>query len=288
MRAIAAGIVAGVVLVATVGSPGLVATTHAQPTPDVTRAKDLYQAAELAMTEGRYADAARDYGAAYEITKDPVLFFKLGSANERGKNCKVALIYYKRYLRDGKPSDEFATLTKSRITACGGDLKDTEPAPAAEPAPATGSAAEPDPGSTPAEPVPTPTPPPKPAPKPRHRLAWILIGGSIASFTMGAVLAYSANAAENDVDDLYVGLGGTPPVFDVRTRARFDDLIEEGERYEKLSWVGFGFAGALALGAVIRFATDDDVESEPMAPKSVRVTPTISPQSAGVSATVRF
>src|SRR5258708_4771468 len=85
MRAAASAVVAAAVTVAL-----LVPSPRAQPSPDVNRAKDLYVSAEAAMTEARYADALRDYGAAYELTKDPVLFYKIGTANEKAGKCDTA------------------------------------------------------------------------------------------------------------------------------------------------------------------------------------------------------
>jgi hypothetical protein len=114
----------------------------------------------------------------------------------------------------------------------------------------------------------------------------MLVGGSIASVTVGAVLAYSANASESDLDDLYVGGPTGVPQFDARTKARYDDLVAEGERYQKLSVLSFGVAGALALGAAIKFLTDPDPEVAP--DRAVRVTPTVSPHGGGVTAIVRF
>jgi len=297
MRAVVAGVVASVVVAtAIVGPSGIISTSRAQPAQqgDLARAKELYKAAETAMTDNRFMDAARDYGAAYDITKDPVLFYKIGSANERAGKCDVALIYFRRYLREAKPSDTFIALTRERITVCGGDPKDAGSGSAVDPVgagsgsvvsgsadPGAGSAAVPDPGLGSAVP-----PPPSTAQPGKHRLAWILVGGSIASLTVGAVLGYSANAAESDVNDLYVGLNGTPPVFNSSTQKRFDDLVAEGERYQTLSWVAFGIAGGLAIGAAIKFATakDDEVDTK----QSVRVTPTVSPRGAGVSAVIRF
>src|SRR5262245_13563766 len=74
---------------------------YAQPSTDVARAKDLYRSGEAAMKDGRFDDAVRDYGAAYELSKDPALFFKIGRANHRAGRCEIALIYYARYLREG-------------------------------------------------------------------------------------------------------------------------------------------------------------------------------------------
>lgn len=114
----------------------------------------------------------------------------------------------------------------------------------------------------------------------RHRGPWLLVGGSIALVTLGAVLAYSANAAERDVEDLYVGLGGTPPPFNATTRRLYDDAIAEGRRYQTLSIASFGLAGALAVGAAVWFA---------LAPsEKIIVAPAVAPGAAGASASIRF
>ncbi|MEO7731411.1 MAG: hypothetical protein ABIY55_10590, partial [Kofleriaceae bacterium] len=139
-------VITAAVLAATVVHP----VTRAQPAPELARARDLYTVAEAAMKDGRFDDAARDYGAAFELSKDPALFFKIGRAQERGGKCDVALVYYARYLHDGHPTEQFAAATRERITACGGDAKNPGAGSAAqagsgsattEPATGTGSAA---------------------------------------------------------------------------------------------------------------------------------------------------
>jgi hypothetical protein len=259
------------------------ASALAQPAPDVGRAKTLYDAAQTAMTESRYADAIRDYTAAFEITKDSVLLFKLGTAYQKFGQCELALTYYRRYLKEGKPAEPFVNLTRDRIVACNGDPDgDREPAP-------------PGSGDPPVAPPPTPpvveTKPTEPAapvgpktPQPMlgtNRAAWLLVGGSIAFVTLGSVLAYSSNAAERDLQDLYVGLGGQTPAFDAGTRARYDEAVAEGERYEKLSWISFGIAGGLAIGAAVRFLTASETET-------TEILPTVTPTGAGASARWRF
>ena len=284
----------GVVIGALVGA-ALVPPSQAQPAPDFARAKDLYATAEAAAQEGRFADAARDYGAAYEITRDPVLFWKIGSAHERAGKCDVALIYYGRYLREAHPSEAFVTLTRERIVACGGDPQASEPGAtgsaagsgsasgsgsgsgsgsASGSASGAGSGAASGSGSGSAA-APSPV-------RPHDRAAWLLVTGSIALVTVGAVLAYSANSAENDVADLYVGLGGQPPAFDDKTRTRYDELIATGRRYEHLSWASFGLAGATAIGAAVLFLHGRHAED------GVILAPTVSPTSGGVSALLRF
>jgi hypothetical protein len=137
-RAPAAGAVVVTALLAGVASP----VGHAQPAPgaELDRAKDLYASGEAAMKDGRYADAVRDYGAAYELSKDPALFFKIARANERAGKCDVALIYYARYLHDGRPAARFVTATRERIVACGGDPQGTAAPPIAPPTAAAPSA----------------------------------------------------------------------------------------------------------------------------------------------------
>ncbi len=292
MRAVAPRVLALVLVVAALALPA-----GAQPAPDLERAKDLYLSAEAAMREARYDDAARDYGAAYELTKDPAFFYKLGSANERAGKCDVAVIYYRRYLKDGKPTEAFAKLTAARIEACGGAA--AQPAPGPEPGGSAEPGGSPEPGPRPEpkpEPAPTPggaaggdpvagaagsePPPPLPPQLGRHRGPWLLVGGSLALVTVGAVFAYSANAAERDVEDLYVGLNGTPPPYNATTRKLHDDAIAEGRRYQTLSIVSFSLAGAMAAGAAVWFALDRG--------EQLTVAPALAPGSAGVSTTIRF
>ncbi len=108
----------------------------------------------------------------------------------------------------------------------------------------------------------------------------MLVGGAIAAATAGAVLAYSANAAENDVNDLYVGLGGEPPAFNDATRDRFDAVVAEGKRYQALSIASFGVAGVLGALAAWRFVVGRE--------SAVRVTPAVTPSGASVSAGWKF
>ena len=123
MRAAASVVLACVVAFA------LASRGHAQPSSaDLDRARIMYAAAELAMTESRFADAARDYALAYDASKDPALLFKIGGANERAGKCDVAVDYFWRYLREAKPTPDFVTLTQQRIRICGGN-PDVDPHP---------------------------------------------------------------------------------------------------------------------------------------------------------------
>ena len=114
-----------------------------------------------------------------------------------------------------------------------------------------------------------------PVPSRREDAAWLLVGGALTFVTTGIVLAYAANSTETDIEDLYVSINGTPPVFDGKTKARYDQLVEQGNRYEHLSWLSFGVAGGMAIGATILFWKHRSHEPS--------VTPIVTPNSAGVS-----
>jgi hypothetical protein len=233
----------------------------------------LYKAAEAAMASGSFDDAARDYGAAYEITKDSLLFFKIASAHDRGGRCPVALNYYRRYLAEGNPAPEFVTLTNQRIASC---EKPDVPLAAYKVRPET---LEPVKMVDVVEPVhSTGT---------KRTLAWVATGTSLAFATVGAVLAIAANSTQADIDDLVATrlTSGRPPTFDGTTKSRYNDLIKTGERSERLSWAAFGLAGAAAATATYLFVTSKDhTESAPTA----QVTPVLGRDYASVQATVRF
>lgn len=250
------------------------------------------------MAEGRYAEALRDYGAAHELTRDPALLFKLGRAHQELGECDAAVAHYRRYLEEARPAASFVALTRERIAACGAPAPDAgiNDGTSAGTSAGTGSAGAPPSTSSPGAAETNPpdgtsgaATEPAPAPAPavdlgRHRGPWLMIGGAIAAVTAGAVLAYSANAAERDIEDLYVGIGGRPPAFDEQLAARYRDAVDEGRRYERLSLISFGAAGALAIGATIWFLLDRDAPAD-----ALPIAPTVTPGGgAGVTTQLRF
>jgi hypothetical protein len=289
MRAVISGVTAGVVLAAAISTP------RAQPQPpDLAHAKELYDAANQAMNENRFDDAAQGYGAAYDITHDPILFFKIGVANEKAGHCDTALIYFGRYIKEAKPEEKYQAMAEDHIRACHGDVPADQGSAAVEPAgsgsgsaePAAGSATttEPAAGSGSATALPETgsdagsalvAPPPPVSDHLRgNDAAWLMVGGGLAFVTLGAVLAYAASSSEQDLKDLYVGLDGNPPVYDATLAKRYQGLLDEGHRYEHLSWGAFGVAGGFAVAATVLFLHGRH-ES--------RIEPVVGTHSAGVS-----
>ncbi|HEY1815670.1 MAG TPA: hypothetical protein VGG74_25150 [Kofleriaceae bacterium] len=285
MRALVAACTAGLVM-----STAAVGPAHAQPTSQLAQAKQLYDDATAEMAAAKYDDAARDFAAAYDITQDPVLFFKIGAANEKAGKCDVAVEYYRRYLDEAKPEPQYVELTNERMAACaaGGSAiaagsataTATASASASASGSATGSAAE---TATAAE---TGSAAGSASGSVFGRIRredrpWLLVGGAIAFVTVGAVLAYSANSSESDIRDLYAGVDNQPVTYDATTAQRYRDLVNEGHRYEYLSWASFGVGAAFGVAAAIYFVRDYNEQR-------FIVVPTATPQGAGVSATVRF
>lgn len=275
MRVAISGALAGLLVASSV-----TAQPTPAPAPDLAHAKQLYDTANQAMSEGRYDDAVQGYGAAYDITHDPILFFKIGTANEKAGRCDVALIYFGRYLREGKPDPHFQQLAQDHIRTCGGDPRNLVSNPPADsgsaattappPPEASGSASTTLPaltgsGSASMDAGSAALPPAPPPPRAHgNDAAWLMVGGGLAFATLGAVLAYSANSSEQDLKDLYVGLDGRPPTYDASVAKRYQSLVDEGNRYEHLSWASFGIAGGFAVAATILFLRHPDrVEPSP-------------------------
>lgn len=295
---------------------GLATLASAQPTPDFARAKQLYDAATSELDKGAYTDAVRDFGAAYDITKDPVVFFKIGVANEKAGKCEVALVYYARYVREAKPAQHFIDVTKEHVAACGGDWRSLEAKPKGDTlagmdtgsgsgsnldagsasvgsdvgSASVGSAVGSDAGSgsdvgSGSDLTGLGSGSATPAVAHRHGrdLPWLMVGGALAFVTAGAVLAYSASSSEQDIRDLYVGLDNMSPVYDMKTQQRYQELLDEGHRYQYLSLGAFGIAAGFTVAATLLFVHDHNVEQQ-----RLLVAPTASGTSAGVSATLRF
>ncbi|MCE9579293.1 MAG: hypothetical protein K8W52_39580 [Deltaproteobacteria bacterium] len=115
LRRVFAIVVVGAAMVVTLASP-------ASAQPDFKKAAEHYKNAEAAMAAEKWDSAASEYGIAYEITRDPVLFFKIAGAADKGGKCPLAITYYRRYLKEASPNEEFRKKTTERIVACGGKL----------------------------------------------------------------------------------------------------------------------------------------------------------------------
>jgi hypothetical protein len=266
----------------------------AQPTPgqpDFAAAKQHYQAAEDAVAKGDHATAAREYGIAYDITKDPVLFFKIGQSYDRAGDCASANAYYGRYLKEGNPSEDFKIKTEEAMKVCG----------QAKPPPPEGTSTggrKPETGNRKPETAPPATDreavgavaAPKSLddeePSWQRTAAWSSVGIAIALVTTGAVLGLSAASREEDVDNLieFRDAEGQPATYTGATRERYNDLISEGDRLESLAVVAFAASGVAAASAALFFVLDARASRR----DETALRPTAGPAGVGLSWGGRF
>lgn len=270
------------------------------PAPDYEAAKQHYQKAEQAAAKSEWSTAAKEYGIAYEITRDAVLFFKLGNAYQLSGDCTRAVEYFERYLKEANPSEEYARDTQERIHECqsgaaasattseggqkSGDVASDQRSAGDSPlaprlAEDTGSDDLP-PGEQPSfieEEVTW-----------QQTAAWSSVGLTVAFLSASAVLGLSASSREEDLNNLlrYTDSAGRPARFDSTVRSRYEDLQDEGDEFNSLSMVALGLAGASAAAAVVFFLLDDSVDED--SEGSLSLAPTIGGDSFGVHAGYRF
>jgi hypothetical protein len=281
--------------------------------PDFEAARRHYQAAEEAFARGDHATAAREYGIAYDITRDPVMFFKIGQSFDKAGDCRSARVYYGRYVKEGNPSPDHRARAEALGEACvskpGAEAATrkaarppapapTAPAPTGPTTRATttpgGPAAEPAPASPPAPSAAVTTEPDAAASPPieaqaswQRTAAWTSVGVALALGTTAAVLGLSAASREEDIRNLieFRDFEGEPTVYTGPARDRYADLVQEGKRLETLSIVAMAATGAAAASAAIFFVLDARAgDDDP----GTGLTPTVGAGQAGLGWTGQF
>ncbi|MBP8808049.1 MAG: hypothetical protein KBG48_22330 [Kofleriaceae bacterium] len=275
--------------------------------PDYKAAAEHYQLAETAMARGAYTDAALEYGIAYDITKDPILFFKIGQANDKAGRCAVALTYYNRYLKEGNPSPEYRRLTEERVVACGAAGTDGGTGDGGTGDGGTGDGGTGDGGTGdggtgdggtgdggtgdggagdgsqdgalggPDAGGPSFIDQPQSW---KRTGAWVATGLTVGLAAAGVVLAMSASGSEEDLQQLLdFRTAGRPARYD-EVRGTYDSLLDDGERYDQLATVAFIGAGATAVIATTLFLLDRGGRAE--SAKAARIRPAVDRRGGGV------
>ena len=287
----------------------------AQQKPDFEQAKRHYLKAQEALHQGDFSIAAREFGKAYEITKDPILFYKIALAHESAGDCESALIYYGRYLREANPSEQDKADAEARVVGCeaavgsGGD-EGTPDLPEGGPATGGGAGTQTGTGTDTtaaggadtgdALPSPVDDDVPLPAAEPTFideepswskTAGWVSVGVAVAAATTGAVLGLSASSREEDVQtliDYREPVTNTPATFEGNVADQYDDAVDEGESLEKLSMAAWGVAGAAAAAAAIFFVIDATSDDGGEVAARGRVTPVVGEDTFGVLAGWEF
>jgi hypothetical protein len=264
-----------------VGLSVLSATAHAQQ-PDYEAAREAYMTAEKAFAKGEFDVAAREFGIAYDITKDPVLFYRIALSYEKAGDCDTAVVYFGRYLKEGKPGDAERKLAEKSVARCtssgdntgtgdtgntgtgdtgtgdtgAGDTGNTGTGDTG--AGDTGDTGAGDTGDTGAGGITTPPPFEDDKPTWKRTAAWVSVGATVAFVTTGAVLGLSASSRQEDIDNLidFRDQDMMPQAFEGTIQEKYDDLVDEGKQLDMLSKVAFGLAGAAAISATVFFVLD--------------------------------
>lgn len=258
--------------------------------PDLEAARQHYQKGETAVAAGEWKTAAREYGAAYEITRDPVLFFKIAESNQNAGDCAAAIVYYRRYLREAPNVEPFRATTEDKIREC--EERQAEQQRQEEATDEAGDGAFVAGADFAPDPAPGAVPPSFVDDEPswQRTAAWASVGGFVAFTTIGAVLGLSSRSRAEDLDNLadFRDSNGNPATFTGTTRERYEDLIKEGEQLERFALIAFGAAGVAAGAAVLFFVLDatrpDDAEGVAAGARGVRVAPAIGADALGVTA----
>jgi tetratricopeptide (TPR) repeat protein len=275
----------------------------------IERARSHFAAARAAETQEKWDDAVREYIAAYEVTRDPKLFFQIARCYENAGKTREALVFYRRYLNEetGLSAAAQQEVRDKIATLQGKPAATASPPPAPTPGAGT-EAPEPDPAPDPADPGddllddamgPPPAvagaatlPPEEPDASWYGAAAWTSVGVAALFLTSGGVLAMSASSRADDMKRLTSFRDpstGLPRAYVGSVREQYEDAEQSGERFERLARIAFVGAGVATAAAITFFVLDaTSADDEEGALAGARVAPWVAPGAAGVAAGFSF
>jgi tetratricopeptide (TPR) repeat protein len=102
-----------------VAALGLAAFTHAGETradDGKQEAKEHFSKGKKLFDEGRYAEAAREFNAAYNLAPHPLVLFNIAACHEKSGDIPAAVVAYRRYVAEAEDASEIAEI-KAKLTA---------------------------------------------------------------------------------------------------------------------------------------------------------------------------
>jgi len=207
-------------------------------------AADHVAAGKRAFADQRYAEAAAEFRAAYDLQADPKLLYSIAQAQRMAGDCTGAIASYEAFIAT-KSDPKLSEFSKENIARCK-ELLAKEPPPS----PPIEKPAEPPPPPPPVEkpiepamPPPVERPPVATAPWYRDYVGDALLGGGAAAIVVGSVVwlgGRSAASAANDATDY--------ATFVAKRDAAASAVTKQAVG------IGVGIAGvALAIGGVVHF-----------------------------------
>jgi tetratricopeptide (TPR) repeat protein len=253
----------------------LTAVSASAQGPDLDRARRHFEAGSQAFAKGEFPRAELEFRAALAITKDPLLYYNVGQAQQRRGHLEAAITSYRAYLAGVPEAEDRADVEKliRKLEArLSGPAVPPQVTPRVAPTaqPASAPASQPEDGHG------------------RRQSAWISGGASVALLTVGIVMSglsgsrsASANALINGRDNI-----GQP--------IRFADIAERYNGYRddasKFGGVAIGLYAAAAAGAALTaylyLTAKPATKEKPQA--RLRFLPEISPRTAGLVAGMEF
>jgi len=260
-------------------------------------AKAAYIAAKKAESEKDWKTAAREYGQAYDISRDPILFYNIAFALKQDGNCEFAIIYFKRYLNDPSPEPDTRAKTEWQIKACKDKLgikdepKEAEPTDTGTGTGTTGGTdggTDSGNGSTSTFAGPTVASDVDTEASVARKTAWVSLGLAAALTATGAAFAVSAHTRASEVENLigFTDNNQQPVRFEGEIAQRYNDKVDEGKSFDTMAKIAFGAAGAAAVVSLAFFIIDNGAAESSSA--SAAISPTITRDGAGVSAGWEF
>jgi tetratricopeptide (TPR) repeat protein len=232
------------------------------------QARDHYNKGSRAFSLGRFADAIKEYEAAFELRDDPVLLYNIAQAHRLNHNPERALFFYRSYLSRA-PDAPNAGDVRQKIS----DMQKLvdEQRRAQKPAPTPAPPA--------AQPAPAPPPPATaPAPAPEfhvnrgQRIGGIaLIGAGVALLATGITLSALVPGLDSDLRNT-AAAGG---VYDPSVQSRAKAFQVTGPVLDAV-----GVLAAAGGGALLYLSGRHH--------ERVSVAPSVGPHSVGLSAQGAF
>jgi tetratricopeptide (TPR) repeat protein len=272
----------------------------AQPAAKV--AEDHFNRGNTAYNLGRFDEAVEHFTKAYEAWPRPEFLYNIAQSYRLARNCKQSLHFYKRF-RSLKEADTANPLSAkkreeverfiSQLTECAAKADttaNTQPDTIAQPdkGATPGSTATPAAGVTPTATNPMEAEEPETDESEDQqpsssgggkKVAGIVTAGAgLGLLVTGAVFGMMAKNAQSDVEDA------------VKNGQPFDpDLDAAGRRNATISKVTLGVgAAAVVTGGVLYFLGARSGKQGTSATARLKIVPTISTETAGLTLDVRY
>jgi tetratricopeptide (TPR) repeat protein len=255
---------------------------------DVSQARDHFRKGSKAFDLGHYAEAIKEYEAAYDLKEDPALLFNIAQAYRLDGDNQNAVRVYKSFLHRMPEAPNRVEVQRriaelEKVIEQQGRAKEGPPEGTLSP---TDRPATPPPIASPSVPVATPTPqgsveatavpPPDSHPGRNKKIAGLAVAGvGVAGIAAGIAFGVLAVNAGNDLTHLNQNMG----TFDSNKQS-------EGQTDQIVEGVCLGIGGAALVAGAVVYALGyrDGV----MRRSHAAITPFIAPGRAGLSALVSF